>query len=643
MLEISISNLSKTYGTDVIFEGINLGVQGGEIVGVVGRNGAGKTTLFRIIAGIEQPSGGGVKIAANSRIGYLRQDADESFEGNTVEGVMRARWEALTATGIEVYESEIVGILRSMAFTDEMLASPVDRLSGGEKTRLAFSLLLLEKPDILLLDEPTNHLDIGTLNWLEQKIRSWQGTVVVVTHDRYFLDRTVNRIVELERGKLTNYPGNYTEYIEKKRLLRESELRAWENRQAEIRRQEDMIRHMKERGTEKLAKRAASREKRLDHVVRLDRPASELRSMRLHIDEKNRSGDDVIEAKGLEKGFGHPVRRVLFSGIDFDLKRGDRLCLVGANGIGKTTLLKILLGRMNPDAGYVRKGVGVRFGYFEQEQRFMDPGRTVLEEMTLTYRSYTEGEMRNILAGFLFTGDMVFREIGALSGGERAKLALVKLLLSGVNTLVLDEPTNHLDIPSREAIEDALLEFPGTLLAVSHDRYFLNKIPTAIAELTGGGLALYPGRYDYYTEKRAAAGSGRQYLKGLQKSLQTPEHGFRVKPGMTDTRHPELVSGSTQAGSESGSEAGPHPESEAARARMEKKRAQAEQRRKEKEFEALEARIMELEEQIAATEADISSEESRSDPARLIDLTARLDLLHRALSAKNREWENWEH
>jgi ATP-binding cassette subfamily F protein 3 len=609
MPELSVSDLSKSYGTDVILDGLRFNVERGERVGIIGRNGAGKSTLLRILAGTVEASGGHVSIAAGSRLGYLRQDAGEMFgdAAGTVLDVMRQTYERLLLDGVSVFESEIKGILRSMAFPDAMMDSPVARLSGGEKTRLAFSVILMEKPDILLLDEPTNHLDLGTLNWLEQKVSSWRGTVIIVTHDRYFLDRTVNRIFEIEHHKLTVFPGNYSRYAEKKRLMREEQRRAWKNQQAEIRRQEDMIRHMKERGTEHLAKRAASREKRLDKVERVKKPLSEMHSMKLHFDEKSRSGDDVLEGIRLAKGFGYPERRELFRGVNFDIKRGERICLVGANGIGKTTLLKMIMGRVTPDEGYIKKGVNVRFGYYEQEQHFAASERTVIDEMTTMYRLYSETEMRNILARFLFTGDMVFREISALSGGERAKLALVKMILSGANTLILDEPTNHLDIPSREVIEDALLDFPGTLLVVSHDRYFLNKVPTRIAELIPEGLVFYPGKYDYYMERRAEAGSGKQYLRALSGEMPDSDAGQSVSDAATD--------------------------------RQRKKQSEADKRRREKEFAAIETRIEELEAHIKKINDEIASDDVATVPDKLIERTELLDILHKALDAKLAEWE----
>jgi ATP-binding cassette subfamily F protein 3 len=511
-----------------------------------------------------------------------------------------------------------------MAFPDRLHDSPIRRLSGGEKTRLALAELLLKKPDIMLLDEPTNHLDIGTLNWLEQKMKSWRGTILLISHDRYFLDQTVNRIFEIEHQGLTAYSGDYSAFAEKKRAAREARERAWRNSRAEIRRQEDMIRRFKERGTEKLAKRAASREKRLSRLERVERPEGRDRQLRLHPAEKHKSGNDVIVAEGLGKGFETGgATRTLFRDVTLDVKRGERVCMVGANGIGKTTLLKIILGRLRPDSGCVRRGHGVKFGYYDQEQRLLSGGGTVLDEMTSAYRRYSEGEMRNILANFLFTGEMVFQKISSLSGGERAKLALLKTILSGANTLLLDEPTNHMDILSREAIEDALLSFTGTLLIVSHDRYFLGKVPTRIVELTSEGLTNYPGNYDYFMEKKGGSGSGRKYLRDL----------LRAEAGVGDG------TGATTDDSAGGvaSEVGVRALS-AAEERRQKKDEETARRQREKRRAASEAEIARLEAAIAEVHADIGKEEIYADSAKLTSKAKELDDLEGALDTAYERW-----
>jgi ATP-binding cassette subfamily F protein 3 len=655
MTEIAASHLSKSFGVSTILEDVDFTVNKGEHVGVIGGNGAGKSTLLKILAGRDDDISGNVFIASGRRVGYLRQEtgsegdgpaddkpvgvapAEETAGGTTVLDVMRRAYEETLASGATVYESEVRGILRHMAFPDRLMSSPVRRLSGGEKTRLALAELLLKKPDILLLDEPTNHLDIGTLNWLEQKLKSWRGTILLISHDRYFLDQTVNRIFEIEHHKLTAYGGNYSAFVEKKRAVREARERAYQNSMTEIKRQEDMIRRFKERGTEKLAKRAASREKRLSRAEIVARPEASGKQLRLRPAEKHKSGNDVIIAEGLGKGFeANGAKRRLFRDVELDLKRGERVCMVGANGIGKTTLLKILLGRLQPDSGSVRVGHNVKFGYYDQEQRFPTGDRSVLDEMTSAYRLYGEGEMRNILAGFLFTGDMVFQELSSLSGGERAKLALLKTLLSGANTLLLDEPTNHMDILSREAIEDALLSFTGTLLIVSHDRYFLGKVPTRIVELTNEGLVNYPGNYDYFMEKKGGSGSGTQYLKGL---LREEEPAGAGRDGVSG-------SGGDGAGAHGGKGTpggtGAPGESNAAAERREKKKMETERRRREKKRAESEAAIERLEATIAEVQADIGKEEIYTDPAKLTRKAKELDALNTALDTAYERWHEAE-
>ncbi|MDR1067962.1 MAG: ABC-F family ATP-binding cassette domain-containing protein [Clostridiales Family XIII bacterium] len=616
MVELSATDIYKSFGTDAVLCGVSFSLRRGEKVGVIGRNGAGKTTLLRILTGESEADSGEVFFAKNRRVGYLRQAADFG-DGDTPEGILRREYERLCAEGVETYESEIRGILRGMAFPDEMHAAPAERLSGGEKTRLALSALLMSKPDILLHDEPTNHLDIGTIGWLEQWVRSFRGTVVLVTHDRYFLDRTVDRILEIEHGAAALYPGSYSRYAELKRAAREQQLREYEKNRREISRQEELIRRYKERGTEKLAKRAASREKRLEHTERVDKPLTEARSMKLRLDEKTKSGTDVLEIHGLTKSFpardGSARARLLFEGVDLDLKRGERLCIVGANGIGKTTFLRIALGHEPPGGGSVRRGHNVRMGYYDQEQKFPDSDRTALAEMNVAFPQYSEGEMRTILAAFLFTGDSVFREITALSGGEKAKLALVRLMLSGANTLLLDEPTNHLDIPSREAVEDALLEFDGTLIVVSHDRYFLNKVPTRIAELTRDALVSYPGRYDYYEEKRNMTQSGKSYLRSIGEA--------------------------EKAGAERADECQANDLTDAAAVRLKKKQAETERKRTERLIAEAEARIEAAEASIAETEAAIASADVASSHTALAEYAEKLDALRGQLEEAYAEWE----
>ena len=621
MIEISASSISKSFGTDIILKDISFSASTGERIGIIGINGAGKTTLLNILAGIEDCDSGEVFVASNSRIGYLRQQLTEEDSPETsaeftpldsdltVLEIMQRAYDELLADGIEVYESEVRGILRSMAFPDEMHNSLVSKLSGGEKTRLSFAELLIRKPDIMILDEPTNHLDIGTLNWLEQRISGFNGTVLLVTHDRYFLDRTVNRILEIDHHVMSSYLGTYSDYLEEKKKNYEIELRHFEKQKKEIEKQEELIRKYKERGTEKLAKRAASREKRLEHIERLDKPLSSAHRLRFNLDEQTKSGNDVLEITDLSKSFNaENGRRTLFSNLNLSLKRGERVCMVGANGIGKTTLLKILLGKIQSNSGHVRKGQNVRFGYYDQEQQFPNINRTVIDEMTTTYRKYSEGEMRNILAAYLFTGDMVFREISALSGGEKAKLALVKMMLSESNTLLLDEPTNHLDIPSREAVENALIDYPGTLIVVSHDRYFLNKVPTRIVELTPEGLLSFPGKYDYYIEKKNEFQSGKQYLKSLA-----------AQASSANEENEPIIS-------------------EAAADRLRKKQIETEARRLEKMIIETEGKIERIEVEMVQIEEDLTKEEIFTDHEMLSTKATRLEELKIELEKSYELW-----
>ena len=475
-----------------------------------------------------------------------------------------------------------------MAFAEDTYNKKISMLSGGERTRLALCCLLLKKPDILILDEPTNHLDIGTLKWLEQYLRGYRGTIIIVSHDRYFLDQSVNRIFEISNHKLRVYEGNYSEYAVKRKEIRENEIRTYQKQQTEIARQEEMIRRMKERGTEKLAKRAASREKRLEHIERLEMPESEKGRMKLHFKENFKSGNDVILAEGLSKSFGYgPERKELFRNVDLDIKRGERICIVGPNGVGKTTLLKILLDQLEPDSGRIKIGYNVAFAYYDQGQRFLNSANTVLEELKESYRLYTDTEMRSLLGRFLFRNEDVFLNVGSLSGGEKARLSLIKIMLSGANVLVLDEPTNHLDIDSKEVFEEALLDFPGTVIVVSHDRYFLNRIPTRILELENDGIHEFLGTYDYYVEKKQQIESGKKYLNEM-------------------------------AGASKAQEAAENTGS--AEERRRKKEQEAADRRKKREIENLENRIAELEAAIEDFEAQMCLEENLSDHVKLAKL-----------------------
>lgn len=632
MIVLSANNLTKTYGTDVIIDKASFHLNAGDKVGIIGRNGAGKTTLLNMLTGELPCDEGEFFVSQNTRIGYLKQRDNFSSEGTVleeIEGIFSGLRELeneiaelsdkvaenphdtglinrldelqhrFDREGGYTYKSEMIGILNSMAFDESFYNKKISSLSGGERTRLALAALLLEKPDILLLDEPTNHLDIGTLKWLEQYLEAYRGTIMIVSHDRYFLDRTVNRIFEVENHKVYSYQGKYSDYAAQKKLRRETELRAYNNQQREIARQEEMIRRMKQRGTEHLAKRAASREKRLDMLERIERPESEMGKMKINFKENFPSGGDVIMAENLEKSFGRGAEhRELFHGVNLDIKRGERICILGPNGVGKTTLLRVLLGELTPDAGYLKIGHNVAFGYYDQGQLLLSDANTVLEELKESYRLYTDTEMRSILGRFLFRGEEVFLPVGSLSGGEKARLSLLKLMLSGANTLILDEPTNHLDIESKEVFEEALMEFPGTVIVVSHDRYFLQRIPTRILELTQDGVIEYLGRYDYYLEKKSQGISAKKYFSKVKEK----------------------------------------PTGDAAQQRRLKKEREAEERRRARLSEKLETEISELENQISELEQNLCKPENMSDYELLARLGAEREETEKRLAEAYDEW-----
>ena len=651
MIVVSAKDLTKAYGTDVILDKVSFHINKGERVGIIGVNGAGKTTLLKMLTGEIPCESGDFFISSDLKTGYLKQDGSFDSEKTVIEEVeaifsrfpeMEREMEQLTLRmeeasseeeshrlierfdalserydreGGYTYKSEITGILSSMAFPAESYNKKISTLSGGERTRLALACLLLKKPDILFLDEPTNHLDIGTLKWLEQYLRGYKGTVVLVSHDRYFLDQTVNRIFEVENRKLHIYEGDYSFYASERRVRREAEMRRYEKQQKEIERQEDMIRRFKQRGTEKLAKRAASREKRLSAMEVMDRPDGGHGRMKLNFKENFQSGRDVIFAEDLSKGFGYGSnRKELFHGVDLDIKRGERVCIVGANGIGKTTLIRMLMGELSSNTGRIKIGHNVQFGYYDQGQQLLDPANTVVGELQDAYRLYSEPELRNILGRFLFRGEAVFLRVGDLSGGEKARLALLKLMMSGANVLVLDEPTNHLDIASKEVFEEALLDFPGTCIIVSHDRYFLNRIPTRIIELTKTGIDNYLGTYDYYVEKKQQLiQSGKKYMDGLADSASSGDKNASAMGGISD----ELSS--------------------AEKRKLQKER-EAEERRLERRKQKLEKDIEQLEEEIKDLEEQVGKPEIMTDHEKLAEISTTLRQKREKLDEEYEEW-----
>lgn len=631
MVVLSGNDINKTYGTDIILDDVSFSVEKGDRIGIVGPNGAGKTTLLSIIAGELEPTAGSVYIRSEYKLGYLKQKNHFVGNGTVIEEAQKMfthlyemekeidRLQLLISDhnsetfekdlenyshlieeyekkGGLTYKSELNAVLNHMGFNEEDFKKNISTLSGGERTRLALSCMLLKKPDILMLDEPTNHLDLKMLAWLESYLKNYQGTIIVVSHDRYFLDHLVNKIFDMQGTTLTEYRGNYSEFLVKRAERLEAMRREYEKQQREIAKQEEMIRRFKQHGTEHLAKRAQSREKRLAHMELLDKPDMKQAKIKVDFGQNYKSGGDVVRSEDLKKSFGE---RTLFDNVSLDIKKGERICIIGDNGIGKTTLLKILIGMEEPDSGYLKVGYNVDFGYYDQGQRLLDDNETVIGEMQNAYHLYGDTEMRNLLGRFLFRGDDVFKVVGSLSGGEKAKLALLKLMLSGANTLVFDEPTNHLDIDSKEVIEEALLEFEGTTIIVSHDRYLLTKIPDRILELTEHGIVEYKGNFDYYLEKTAA----RESQGKATNTAAALANKYSNRPGAQgDGAAPATELDITLAQVQS-----------AAESRQAKKQREAEERRKGRESDALEERIHELEGYIS----DIESE--MQDPDRALD------------------------
>lgn len=656
MTILSATEITKAYGTDMILDKVSFHINEGDRVGIVGANGAGKTTLMNILTGRDTAESGSFFIAKGVTVGYLSQKDEFNPEGTVIQQVeniygkfeemekeIHMLSDEIAAIGASdefrkesgekgtsdsgydrlfrrltvlqdkyndeggfSYKSRMRGILSSMAFGEEYYEKEVSTLSGGERTRLALACLLMEHPDILLLDEPTNHLDIGMLKWLEQFLKSYRGTVVLVSHDRYFLDNMCTNIFQIENRKLKMYRGNYTQFIAKRRQQRESELKAYAKQQEEIKRQEEMIRRFKSHGTEHLAKRAASREKRLDALERLEKPQAERSGVKIKFSQDYQSGGDVLFAEGLSKSFATGRgRKEVFGGVDFDIKRGEKICIVGSNGAGKTTLLKIIMGTLEPDSGYLERGHRVEFAYYDQHQELLDGNKTLMEEIHDVYVQYKDSEVRGLLGRFLFAADRVFNRVDTLSGGEKARLALLKLMLSGANVLILDEPTNHLDIDSKEVFEEALQDYPGTVIAVSHDRYFLNKIATKIFELDKCGITEYIGGYDYYEEKRASIESGRDYIKKLS-----------AETDAGTGNGPDRNASSMGSSDENRKAGAMNPAEE----RILKKKIETERRRIEREKARLEDEIAKLENDIELLKEEMCKPENLSEPLKLVEL-----------------------
>ncbi len=530
---LACQNISKSFGTDEIIQHASFHIEANEKAAIVGINGAGKTTLLRIIMGEMSADGGEVVLARDKTIGYLPQNPDVSGNNTIYDEVLSAKRALISMEeklrnmesrmheyhGKELedfmegynrlshefnmlggysYQSEITGILKGLGFTEEEFGKRMQELSGGQRTRVCLSKLLVTKPDVILLDEPTNHLDINAISWLETFLLNYKGAVVIVCHDRYFLDKVVSKVVELDRTKVSVFQGNYTDYAVKRAQAREAQLKQYYNQQRDIKHQEEVITKLKSFNREKSIKRAESREKMLDKIERLEKPVEENTDIHLNLEPRIISGNDVLSVENLAKAYPN---QNLFSDISFEIKRGERVALLGDNGTGKTTILKIINDMVAADAGQIKLGSNVNIGYYDQEHQVLHKEKNLIEEISDTYPSLTNIEIRNVLAAFLFTGDDVFKKISDLSGGERGRVSLAKLMLSEANFLILDEPTNHLDITSKEILEQALNSYTGTVFFVSHDRYFINKTATRIVNLIGETIVNYIGNYDYYMEK----------------------------------------------------------------------------------------------------------------------------------------------
>lgn len=636
---LACNNISKAFGATQILKAVSFHINDREKAAIVGINGAGKSTLLKIIMGELSADEGDITLAKGSTIGYLAQHQSLNSEHTIYEEILTVKQDVIDldnnirsleldmkhAGGAELdqmlktytrlihefeikngyaYKSEVTGILKGLGFIEEDFDKQVNTLSGGQKTRIALGKLLLSKPDIILLDEPTNHLDLISIAWLENFLLNYNGAVIVVAHDRYFLDKVVTKIIEIDNSKAQTFEGNYSVYAEKRAMLHEAKLKQYLNQQQEIKHQEEVITKLRSFNREKSIKRAESREKMLNKIERVERP-TEHTQMHFQLEPRIMSGNDVITITGLSKAYSSLK---LFSNINFDIKRGEKVAIIGNNGTGKTTILKIITGQVEADEGEVKFGSKVHVGYYDQEHQVLDLEKTLFDELQDTYPNLDNTKIRNILAAFLFTDDDVYKRIKDLSGGERGRVSLAKLMLSEANFLILDEPTNHLDITSKEILENALNHYSGTVLYVSHDRYFINKTATRILDLTEQTLLNYIGNYDYYQEKKAAVEAA--YLGKTDTNAS----------GTTSTRpgaFPISGSASGSLGTSSGSEA---EVSENKLSWQQQKEEQAKIRKRKNELKKTEDEIHELETRNEEIDNLLTKEEIFTNVSKLLEL-----------------------
>lgn len=638
---LSCNNITKTFGTDTILSDCSFHIEEREKAAIVGPNGAGKSTLLKIIMGRLPADDGTVTISKDKTLGYLAQHQNLSSDGTIYDELLSVKKDIIAleekireteqqmknATGEQLdtlldlytkmnhqfelengyaYQSEIVGVLKGLGFTEDDFSLPVSTLSGGQKTRVALGKLLLSRPDIILLDEPTNHLDMESIRWLENYLLGYNGSVIIVAHDRYFLDRIVTKIIEIENTHVTVFSGNYTAYADKKKILRNMQLKEYLNQQREIKHQQEVITKLKQFNREKSIKRAESREKMLDKLEVVDKPAEINDKMNIELNPSVISGNDVLSVSHLSKAFDD---NTLFTDISFDIKRGERVALIGNNGTGKTTILKIINDILPADSGEIKLGSKVTIGYYDQEHHVLDPDKTLFDELQDAYPDLNNTQIRNTLAAFLFTNDDVFKYIRDLSGGERGRVSLAKLMLSNANFLILDEPTNHLDMVSKEILENALNSYTGTVLYVSHDRYFINTTATRIIELVGQTTVNYIGNYDYYIEKKDALTAA-------------------------------ALAGKPADSSSAVSAAQKNAQKESAKADWKQsKEEQALLKKKKNELKKNEERITVIEDRLKAIEEESALPEVCTDTARLLELHKESTKLSEELDTLYEKWE----